>query len=159
MNYKWFNTLDEFVEWEMRVNKGSKTQITRDVIISMYKELYPNSVVKNSTTKDFMIDEILKKKSLKEIYEERKEFDFGIKPYHWKCKFKLSSSQMKKMIEKGYLLHEVYSVYEKVFTGTYANVSYYKAEDYFNTKIDEVEKWKEDNIRGYKKRKYNTLKK
>lgn len=158
MEYEWFNTLEEFVEWELRSNKGSDTRFTKDVVLKIYKELYPDAEVKINITKDFMIDEILKKRSSIDIYEEYKEQSFGIKPSKWINKFVLTPGQCKKMEKEGYLLHVVYYNYEKVFTGTYADVSYYRAEDYFNHTLEEVEKWKENNIRGYIKRKNDRVK-
>lgn len=156
MESKWFNTLEEFVKWELRVNKGSDTRFTKDFILEIYKDLYPEEKIKSNITKDFLIDEILKKRTLLEIYNDYKD-EFGIKPSKWIEKFNLSPSQRKKMEKEGYLLHVVYYNYEKVFTGTYANVGYYRAEDYFNYTPEEVEKWKEENIRGYKKRKLKML--
>ena len=150
--YEWFDTLEDFVKWELRVNKGSNTRFTRDAIIDMFKELYPDIEVKSSMTKDYLIDEILKVKSPQEIYNEHKD-EFGIKPSKWIRKFGLTPHQRKKMEQEGYLLHVAYYSYEKVFTGTYANVPYYRAKDYFNHTAEEVEAWKEANIRGYKKRK------
>lgn len=152
MEYKWFNTLEEFVEWELRANKGSDTRFTKDVILEMYKELYPKGKIKSNLTKDFMIDEILKKRTLLDIYNQYRDSEFGIKPSRWIYKFKLNPSQRKKMEKEDYLLHVVYYNYEKVFTGTYADVPYYRAEDYFKYSPEEVEKWKEENIRGYKKK-------
>lgn len=157
MKYEWFNTLEEFVEWELRANKGTHTIFTKDKIEVMYKELYGedsvnNSINTNGLTKEYMIDEILKKKSLIEIYNEHENM-FGIKPSKWVDKFGLTKSQREKMEKEEYLFHVVYYKYEKVFTGTYTNVKYYRARDYFEHSVEEVEKWKEDNIRGYKKRK------
>lgn len=153
MEYEWFNTLEEFIEWEIKANKGSSTTFRKETLIDIFKECYPEEKVKNTMTKEAMLNEILKKKSLLDIYEEYKYDTFGIKPYHWIEKFGLTPSHRKKMEKEGYLLHVMCYSYEKVFTGTYANVPYYRAEDYFNYTVDEVEKWKEDNIRGYKKRK------
>lgn len=128
MEREWFQTLEEFVEWELRANKGSDTRFTKEKIAKMYKEVFPDRSIKSNATKEFLIDEILKVKSLLDIYEEL-------------------------------LLHIVYHNYEKVFTGTYANVPYYRAEDYFHYTVEEVEQWKEENIRGYKNRKMKVDKK
>jgi len=152
MEYEWFQTLDEFVEWELRVNKGSDTLFTKDVIKNMYTEIYPDQKIPSHATKDYLIDEILKVKSLLSIYEEYKE-KFGIKSSKWIQKFNLTPSQRKKMEKEKFLLHVVYYNHEKVFTGTYADVAYYRAEDYFCYTVEEVEKWKEENIRGYHNRK------
>lgn len=152
MEYEWFNTLEEFVEWELKVNKGSDTRFTKHVIMEIYQEVYPDKKVPSQATKEQLIDEILKKKSLLEIYEEHKQ-DFGIKPSKWIAKFNLTPSQRKKMEKEGFLLHVSYYNYEKVFTGTYADVPYYRAEDYFRHTVEEVERWKEENIRGYRSRK------
>jgi hypothetical protein len=149
MKYDWFNSLEDFINWDIRANKGTQTYFTRNRIETLYKELYPDTSIKTTFTKDYMIDEIIKKKSLLEIYNEYKEVTFGIKPSKWIDKFNLTSHQRKKMEGQGYLLHVVYYNYEKVFTGTYASVPYYRAEDYFSHTIDDVERWKQENIRGY----------
>ncbi|MDP4094882.1 MAG: hypothetical protein Q8920_16170 [Bacillota bacterium] len=152
MENKWFEILGEYVEWEMRANKGTHTKFSVNHVAEMYKKVYGEENYKNYFSKSFMIDELLKKKSLLEIYEENKDRAFGIKPGKWIEKFNLTKGQMEAMVKKGYLLHPVYKVYEKVFTGTYANVQYYRGEDYFNHTPEEVEAWKMENIRGYKKR-------
>jgi hypothetical protein len=158
LEHEWFNTLEEFIEWEIKTNKGSSTTFRKETLIDIFKECYPNEKVKSTMTKGDMLSEILKKKSLLDIYEEYKYDAFGIKPYNWIEKFGLTPSYRKKMEKEEFLLHVMYYSYEKVFTGTYANVPYYRAEDYFNHTEEEDEKWKEDNIRGYKKRKENLTK-
>lgn len=154
MNEKkeWFKTLEEFVYWELTVNKGSHTQITKKDMAALFNNVYPDIKVTAEMSKQYMLDEILKKYSLTEIYDMHPE-KFGIKPSIWKYKFNLTDSQRKKMEKEGYLLFPAYTSYERVFTGTYADVQYYQAKSYFTYTLEEVEKWKEENIRGYKKRK------
>ena len=153
MQYKWFDTLEDFVIWELKANKGSdKNQFLKSKIEEMFLTLYPD-IKTSGLTKDYMVDEILKKKSYLEIYNEFKDEKFGIKPSKWRDKFNITASQMKKMVNDGYLLNPTYTNHEKVFTGTYSDVQYYRAEDYFNYTAEEVEIWKEENIRGYKTRK------
>lgn len=89
--------------------------------------------------------------SWSEFYVRWKHCTFGIHPRQVEEKFNLNKNQRKKMEDLGFL-KVAYKVTTKVFTGTYADVPYYDAEQYFLLTQEEVEEWKCENIRGYKKR-------
>lgn len=151
MTDEWFNNLEDLIRWEMAVNKGANTSFTKGYLVKICEKYCLNSF-SEKMTKSEMTEEIIKKVGIERLYNDYKNEAFGIKLGKWKNKFNLTPSQLDKMAKCGFIKF-AYKKHEKVFTGTYADVKYFEAKEYFDYTVEQVEKWKEDNIRGYKKRK------
>lgn len=148
--------LDEVVE--RYIDGYSKTHsILNDELVSWCEELGMESINKRATRKELIQALYGAGITNKQIFDRFKGKAFGLEPSYYTDAFKLSAPHRKKMGEAGFLKIN-YTVNTKVFTGTYADVPYYDPEQFFTLTAEDIERWKDDNIRGYKKRKERELK-
>lgn len=82
------------------------------------------------------------------IYNEFKDMAYGIHPSRFTNKFGINKYQKKKMEETGFI-KIAYKKAEKIMPGIYGAVPYYDPEWYFNINIEDIEKWRCENIKGY----------
>lgn len=146
------DNFEDYVFEEMVANKGTDTFFDLPRLSNLYIDLFGEKPSYKLKKYD-IVKAILEVKSPEDMYNEYKDRAFGLKRLDWMKKFGLTAHQMKKMVEQEFLLIPGFKREEKVFTGTYAEVQYYEAKNYFNYTVEEVEEWKMNNIRGYKKKK------
>jgi hypothetical protein len=145
-----YKNLDNFIEDQIQ-HSDTYSGVNREELFNLCEELGIKSPPKKTLKMDLVYYLIENGVTWRQLYDRYKSYAFGIHPSYVEEKFNLNKSQRKKMEDLGFL-EVAYKVRTKVFTATYADVSYYSAEQFFNLTIEDVEKWKCENIRGYRKK-------
>jgi len=121
---------------------------TKEWMINWCNEL--NIKIKSKDTKDIVIDKLLEHGiTWMDFYNKYKHAAYGIHPTTFNDKFNVTKYQREKMVKTGFI-EMMYYQYDKIMPGIHADVPYYSAEQYFSLNIDDIETWKQENIRGYK---------
>ncbi len=143
---KKYKGLNEYIEECTRV----RTYPTKEWMTNWCNEL--NIEIKSKDTKDIVIDKLLKHGvTWIDFYNKFKHAAYGIHPSVFNDKFNVTKYQREKMVKTGFI-EIMYYQYNKLMPGIYSDVPYYSAEQYFSLKVEDVEKWKQENIRGYKEK-------
>ncbi|EKQ50283.1 MULTISPECIES: hypothetical protein [unclassified Clostridium] len=122
---------------------------TKEQLINWCNEL--GMKIKSKDTKDIVIDKLLENGiTWMDLYNKYKHAAYGIHPSIFNNKFNVTKYQREKMVKTGFL-EIMYYQYDKIMPGIHSNVPYYSAEQYFSLTIEDIEIWKQKNIRGYKK--------
>lgn len=141
---KKYKDLDEYIEECTRV----RTYPTKEWMVNWCNEL--KIEIKSRDTKDIVIDKLLKHGiTWGDFYNKYKHVAYGIHPSVFNDKFNVTKYQREKMVKTG-LIEIMYYQNDKLMPGIYSDVPYYSAEQYFSLKVEDIEKWKQENIRGYK---------
>ncbi|MGL4742294.1 MAG: hypothetical protein ACRC41_16120 [Sarcina sp.] len=126
-----------------------KGRIYRENFMTFCDELgieYKKTELKNN-----LYEMLMKHTTHYKLYMRFRDSAFGV-PSHWyEEKFGINKSQRKKMLDTGFIKIR-YSIEAKVFTGTYADVPYVDAHQFYHMTQDKIDAWREKNIRGFKRK-------
>ena len=106
--------------------------------------------IKRKDTKENVINKLLQHGiTWMDFYNKYKHAAYGIHPATFNNKFNVTKYQREKMVKTSFI-EIMYYQYDKIMPGIHSDVPYYSAEQYFSLNIEDLEKWKKENIRGYK---------
>lgn len=142
-----YDNINDYIEDCTRI----RTYPTKEWLVNWCNEL--EIKIKNKDTKDIVIDKLLEH-GIKwiDFYNKYKHSAYGIHPSTLNDKFNVTKYQREKMVKTGFL-EIMYYQYDKIMPGIHADVPYYSPEQYFKLNLQDIEAWKQENIRGYKEKK------
>jgi hypothetical protein len=139
-----YDNINDYVEYCTRI----RTYPTKEWLVNWCNELE----IKSKDTRNIVIDKLLKHGiTWMDFYNKYKYSAYGIHPATFNDKFNVTKYQREKMVKTGFI-EIMYYQYDKIMPGIHADVPYYSAEQYFSLTTEDVEAWKQENIRGYKEK-------
>lgn len=140
----------EYINEQTYIELSKEDNITREELNKWCKELEIDELNNNNSTLKYIEHLNSKGISFIDFYNRFKHKAYGIHPSRFSNKFKVNNYQRKKMIDTNFI-NIAYYKDEEIFPGRIEKVPFFNPEWYFNIELDDIEKWRIENIKGYGK--------
>ena len=139
----------EYINEQTYIELSKEENITREDLNKWCKELEIDELNNDKSTLNYIEHLYNKGINFIDFYNRFKYKAYGIHPSRFSNKFKVNNYQRRKMIDTEFI-NVAYYKDEEIFPGRVEKVPFFNPEWYFNTNFNDIEKWRAENIKGYR---------